>query len=72
MENDVLGFLDLFDRQRDILFTGSPLFYVNSLIFFLHACFYYFSLFETSHGYTCFICKYLSVAIKHSFKQPRC
>ena len=27
MENDVLGFPDLFDRQRDILFTGSPLFY---------------------------------------------
>ena len=37
MENDVLGFLDLFERQRDILFTGSPLFYVNSLIFFF-AC----------------------------------
>ena len=34
MENDVLVFLDLFDRQRDILFTGSLLFYVNSLIFF--------------------------------------
>ena len=34
MENDVLGFLDLFERQRDILFTGSPLFYVNSLTFF--------------------------------------
>ena len=34
MENDVLVFPDLFDRQRDILFTGSLLFYVNSLIFF--------------------------------------
>ena len=34
MENDVLVFPDLFDRQRDILFTGSPLFYVNSFIFF--------------------------------------
>ena len=72
MENDVLGFPDLFDRQRDILFTGSPLFYVNSFFFFLHACFYCFSWFETSHGYTCFICKYISVPIKHSFKQPRC
>ena len=34
MENDVLVFPDLFDRQRDILFTGSLLFYVNSLFFF--------------------------------------
>ena len=34
MENDVLVFPDLFDRQRDILFTGFPLFYVNSFIFF--------------------------------------
>ena len=34
MENDVLVFPDLFDRQRDILFTGSLLFYVNSLILF--------------------------------------
>ena len=34
MENDVLVFPDLFDRQSDILFTSSLLFYVNSLIFF--------------------------------------
>ena len=40
--------------------------------FFLHARFYCFSRFETSHGYNCFICKYLSVPIKHSFKQQMC
>ena len=34
MENDALVFPDLFDHQRDVLFTGSLLFYVNSLIFF--------------------------------------
>ena len=34
MENNVLVFPDLFDRQRDILFTGSLLFYVSSFIFF--------------------------------------
>ena len=40
--------------------------------FFLHARFYCFSRFETSHEYNCFICKYLSVPIKHSFKQQMC
>ena len=65
MENNVLVFPDLFDRQRDILFTGSLLFYVSSFIFFffLHARFYWFSRFETSHGYTCFICKYLKNSV---------
>ena len=48
---------------KGLLFTGSLLFYVSSFIFFffLHARFYCFSRFETSHGYNCFICKYLSV-----------
>ena len=37
-ENDVLVFPDLFYRQRDILFTGSLLFYVSSFIFFFFFC----------------------------------
>ena len=72
-------------EKRCISFSGSvwppkgyPFHWFSSILceqfhfFFLHACFYCFSWFETSHGYTCFICKYISVPIKLSFKQPRC
>ena len=34
MENDLLVFPGLFGCERDILFTGSLLFYVNSFMFF--------------------------------------
>ena len=72
MENDVLGFSGSVWPPKGYPFHWFSSILLNSLIFFLHACFYYFSWFETSHGYTCFICKYLGVPIKHSFKQPRC
>ena len=49
MENDVLVFPDLFDRQRDILFTGSLLFYVNSFIFFFFCMLFFIALVDLRH-----------------------
>ena len=49
MENDVLVFPDLFDRQRDILFTGSLLFYVNSFIFFFFCMLVFIALVDLRH-----------------------
>ena len=45
----LLVFPDQFDRQRDILFTGSLLFYVNSFIFFFFCMLVFIALVDLRH-----------------------